>query len=61
MEVVPQGARFSVSASYKASDKDSGDGTVLGTGNITFYYITDCPFNQEAEGFFVKQADVSRV
>lgn len=58
---LPQGTRISVSATHKASDKDSGDGNVHGTGNKLYYFITACPFNREAEGFYLRQADVRRV
>ena len=56
-----KGARFQVSATHKASDRDSGDGTIIGTGGMKFYWIADCPANRSAEGFYVRQSEVSRV
>jgi hypothetical protein len=53
-----RGNRLRVSAEHKASDKDPGDGTIIGTGGIKFYFIVDCPTNQEARGLYVKQSDV---
>lgn len=58
---LPKGTQINVSATHKASDKDAGDGNVHGTGNILYYCVTDCPFDREAEGLYVRQADVSRV
>jgi hypothetical protein len=56
-----KGARFQVSATHKASEKDPGDGTVIGTGGMKFYLVVDCPANRSAEGFYVRQSEVSRV
>jgi hypothetical protein len=56
-----KGTRFQVSATHKASDRDAGDGTVIGTGGMKFYWIADCPANRAAEGFYVRQSEVSRV
>ena len=56
-----KGARFQVSATHKASDKDPGDGTVIGTGGIKHYLVVDCPANRSAEGFYVRDGEVSRV
>jgi len=56
-----KGARFKVSATHKESDKDAGDGTIIGTGGIKYYRVSDCPPNREAEGFFVRQSEVARV
>ena len=54
-----KGARFQVSATHKASDKDLGDGTVTGTGGIKYYLVVDCPAYRSAEGFYVRQGEVS--
>lgn len=54
-----RGDRLSVSAEHKVSDKDPGDGTIIGTGGIKFYFVTDCPYKREAQGLYVKEADVS--
>jgi hypothetical protein len=56
-----KGARFSVSATHKESDKDAGDGTIIGTGGVKYYQITDCPPKREAERFFIRQSEVARV
>jgi len=56
-----KGARCSVSASHKVSDKDAGDGTIIGTGGIKYYKVTDCPPNRDAEGFYIRQSEVKRV
>ena len=54
-----RGERFLVSAERTESDKDPGDGTIFGTGNIRMYYIVDCPSKPEAVGMYVKQSEVS--
>jgi hypothetical protein len=54
------GAQLSVSATHKAGDKDSGDGIVVATGGVKFYFIVDCPTKREVEGFYIKQTDVSK-
>ena len=54
-----RGDRLRLSAEHKAGDKDPGDGTVIGTGGIKYYFIVDCPAKPEAKGFYVKQTDVS--
>ncbi len=56
-----RGDRLRVSAEHKASDKDPGDGTIVGTGGIRFYFIVDCPARPEAKGLYVKQSDASLV
>ena len=56
-----QGTRFNVSATHKASDKDSGDGSVTGTGGIKYFLVVDCPTNRNAEGLYVRQSDVTRL
>ena len=53
-----RGDRLSVSAEHKVSDKDAGDGTVIGTGGIAYYFIIDCQTKPEAKGLFVRQAEV---
>ncbi len=55
-----KGARFQVSATHKASEKDAGDGTVVGTGGIMYYLVVDCPANRSAEGLYVRQGEASR-
>lgn len=55
-----RGDRLSVSAEHKVSDKDPGDGTIIGTGGIPYYFIVDCPAKPEAKGFYVRQSEVSR-
>jgi len=52
--------RFSVSAEHRVSEKDPGDGTIIGTGGIRFYFIVDCPSKPEAVGFYVRQVEVER-
>lgn len=54
-----RGDRLRVSAEHKVGDKDPGDGTVIGTGGIKFYFVLDCPNKREAEGLFIKESDVS--
>jgi len=54
-----RGDRLRVSAVHKAGEKDPGDGTVIGTGGIKYYFIVDCPTMREAEGLYVKQSDVT--
>jgi len=56
-----RGDRLRVSTEHKASDKDPGDGTIIGTGGIRFYFIVDCPARPEAKGLYVKQSDASLV
>ena len=56
-----RGDRLRVSAEHKASDKDPGDGIIIGTGGIRFYFIVDCPARPEAKGLYVKQSDASLV
>jgi hypothetical protein len=55
-----RGARISVSADHKAGDKDLGDGTIIGTGGIRFYFIVDSPSKPEAVGLYVRQSEVER-
>ena len=54
-----RGDRLRISAEHKASEKDPGDGTIIGTGGIRFYFIVDCPTRPEAKGLYVKQSDAS--
>ena len=56
-----RGTSLNVSATFKAGDKDTGDGTVIGTGGIGYYRVTDCPTKPEAVGLFVRTSDVNRV
>ena len=56
-----QGARFSVSATHTVSDKDKGDGTVVATGGVPFYFITDAPSKPEAAGLYVRQSEVRKI
>lgn len=56
-----RGDRLRISAEHKASDKDPGDGTIIGTGGIRFYFIVDCTARPEAKGLYVRQSDVSVV
>jgi hypothetical protein len=56
-----RGDRLRVSAEHQASDKDPGDGTIIGTGGIRFYFVVDCSTRQEAKGLYVKQSDVTVV
>jgi hypothetical protein len=53
-----QGERFFVSSEHRESEKDPGDGTIIGTGGIRFYFIVDCPSKPEAVGMFVRQSEV---
>jgi hypothetical protein len=55
-----RGARLQVSANFKAGDKDTGDGVIIGTGGLKYLYVIDCPSNRQAEGFFIKQESVQR-
>jgi hypothetical protein len=54
-----RGDRLRVSGVHKAGEKDPGDGTVIGTGGIEYYFVVDCPTKREAEGLYVKQSDVT--
>jgi hypothetical protein len=54
-----RGDRLRVSTAHKVSDKDAGDGIVLATGGIRFYFIVDCTANPEAVGLYIKQSDVA--
>jgi len=54
-----RGDRLRISTEHKASDKDTGDGTIIGTGGIRFYFIVDCSARPEAKGLYVKQSDAS--
>ena len=56
-----RGDRLRISAEHKASDKDPGDGTIIGTGGIRFYFIVDCTARPEAKGLYVRQSDASVV
>jgi len=56
-----QGDRFSVSATHKAGDKDTGDGTVIGTGGIKYYFVVDCPTNRDAQSLYVRDTEVTLV
>jgi hypothetical protein len=56
-----KGTKIQVSAKHKVSDKDPGDGTVFGTGNILYYHIAEFPENPDAEGHFLKQSEVKKV
>jgi hypothetical protein len=56
-----KGTKIQVSAKHKVSDKDPGDGTVFGTGNILYYHIAEFPENPDAEGHFLKQSEVTKV
>jgi hypothetical protein len=54
-----RGDRLRVSTAHKVSDKDAGDGIILATGGIRFYFIVDCPANPDAVGLYIKQSDVA--
>lgn len=56
-----RGDRLRVSTTHKVSEKDPGDGTVIATGGIRYYWIVDCPSKREAEGLYIKQSDVTAV
>jgi hypothetical protein len=53
-----RGDRLRVSTAHKVSDKDAGDGIVVATGGIRFYFIVDCQANPDAVGLYIKQSDV---
>lgn len=53
-----RGDRLRVSTTHKVSEKDSGDGTIIATGGIRFYWIVDCAANQAAVGLYIRQSDV---
>jgi hypothetical protein len=54
-----RGNRLSVSAEHKVSEKDPGDGSVIGTGGFKYYFVVDCPTKPEAKGLYVKESDVT--
>jgi hypothetical protein len=56
-----RGDSLLVSAERRESEKDPGDGTILGTGNIRMYYVVDCPSKPEAVGMYVRQSEVTLV
>ena len=53
-----RGDRLRVSTTHKVSDKDAGDGIIVATGGIRFYFIVDCPANPDAVRLYIKQSDV---
>jgi len=53
-----RGDRLRVSTTAKVSEKDAGDGTIIATGGIRFYWIVDCAANQAAVGLYIRQSDV---
>jgi hypothetical protein len=55
-----QGNTLRVSAKHKVSDKDSGDGNIIATGGLKFYFITDSPHNRAAEGLYIRQEEVTK-
>ena len=52
------GTRLSVSNTFKVSDKDPGDGTILGSGRQPFYLVVECLEVPSAEGLYVAKEDV---
>jgi len=56
-----KGNRLFVSAVHKESQKDAGDGIVLATGNIPYYFVLDETINGAAAGLFVQSGDVKVV
>jgi hypothetical protein len=53
-----KGSRLLVSSTRTESPKDQGDGIILATGNIPYYFILDDALNGSAAGLFVQAADV---
>jgi hypothetical protein len=53
-----KGAEFFVSTTHKISPNDTGNGITLGTGNIEFYFVVDCPPNPAAVGLYVRKVDI---
>jgi hypothetical protein len=53
-----KGAEFFVSATHRIGSSDPGNGVSLGTGNIEYYFVIDCPPNPTAVGFYVRKGDV---
>jgi hypothetical protein len=53
-----KGVEFSVSTTHKTGSNDAGDGLTLGTGNIGYYFVVDCPANPSAVGFYVRKVDI---
>lgn len=56
--ILTPGVKLRISTSHRDSDKDSGDGTILGTGLAAFYLILECPDLPEAAGLYVEKAAV---
>jgi hypothetical protein len=52
------GSRLLVSSIHTLSPKDSGDGTILATGNVPYYFVLDEVLNGSAAGLYVRAADV---
>jgi|GEM_PF-1431011 len=47
------GIKFRVSTTHTESDKDPGDGTIVGTSSEEFYLILECPVMPQAEGLYI--------
>ncbi len=56
--VIQAGIKFRVSPSHKESDKDAGDGIIMGTGNQPHYVIVECPAFPAAVGHYVETTEV---
>lgn len=50
------GIKFRVSTTHTESDKDPGDGTIVGTSSEEFYLILECPVMPQAEGLYIPKA-----
>jgi hypothetical protein len=53
------GERLLVSTTHQAGEKDAGDGVVIATGGQKYFFVVDCPSNRQAEGLYVRAADVA--
>jgi hypothetical protein len=56
--ILTPGVKLRVSTTHRDSEKDPGDGTILGTGLAAFYLILECPDLPEAAGLYVEKAAV---
>jgi GH25 family lysozyme M1 (1,4-beta-N-acetylmuramidase) len=58
---ITKGEKFSVSSTHKVGKKDKGNGKIIASGDVIYYFITDYPRNKDAVGKFVFKDDVKRV
>jgi hypothetical protein len=53
------GTQLRVSSTYRVSDKDPGDGTVLGSGREPYCLVVECPEMPAAQGLYVAKSDLT--